>query len=313
MKKMSFWAMAATVACLTLVGCKSKSDNNAAEGGADDNAATAAAEQAEAEEAAGEGQAVEGDLSELYSLCPFCLQVEGKTDAEGNPVTVDRQWVLGSSIGVSTIADWVVYTLDPHLSQNVDGWHFVGRDIVNADETYKIVDEDAWMSLSSWCTVRTEKYTKPKKVEPFTHLTFHHLYEVEGTEMEAPLLKTMGNRQQYQEDEAKEYAESTELTDRVQTSFELQEWVTVSLPAELASQDVTLAVMPFQHRYEGVAFDADKLSQALWSGKPEVDDETGYATASFYVSEEQPVGFYDLLLIKDEKAQYRLTLVMRKS
>lgn len=305
MKKISFWAVAASVACLSLIGCKSKSGNNTAE--ADGQAATT--EQTEVSEAATGNEPVAGALEDSYNVCPFSFQVEGKVDAEGNPVTVDRKWIMGSSVGISTVADWVFYTLDSRFPLNVDGWHFVGKDIVNADETYKINDEDAWMSLSSFCTIRTEKYTKPEKVEPYEHVTFKRIYSVDDAEFEAPLIKTSGNQHEYT-GEAKEYIDEKELQDRAITSFYLQEWVTVSLPAELANQNMTLAVVRHQPNYENVTFDADKLSDCLWTGKPELDAESGYATVSFYVNEEQPVGFYDLLFITNQKAQHCLTLVM---
>lgn len=303
MKKVSFWAVTAAVACLSLVGCKNKSENSNAAG----EEQNASSEQTEAT-AEGEDTTV-ASLDDDYMVCPFCIQVEGKVDADGNPVTEDRKWICGTSVGVSTVADWVLYTQDPRFGFNVDGWHFVGKDIVNAAETYKIVDEDAEMSLSSYCTIRTEKYKKPETVTPYEHVSFSHLYTVEGAEMEAPLIKTSGNRHDYT-GEVLEYIEDKELQDRVETSFYLQEWVKVELPAELADADVIVAVVPYQTKYEGVTYDADKLAETLWNGKPEKDDETGHAAVSFYVSEEQPVGFYDVLLIQGQKVQHRLTLAM---
>lgn len=304
MKKISFWAMTVAVAGLCLMGCKSKGDNNTAEG----NAEGTSAEQVGGE-ASANGDGVSAELEDLYTICPFCLQVDGKVDAEGNPVTEDRTWVCGSSVGTSTIADWVIFTQDPRFAFNKDGWHFVGKDIVNAAETYKINDEDAYMSLSSYCTIRTEKYTRPDKVELHEHNTYCHLYTTDDAEMEAPLLKTQGNRHDYKGEDAA-YIQTDELTDRVITSFYLQEYVTVSLPAELADQDVTLAVVRYQPVYEGVTYDADKLAEALWTGKPEVSEETGYATADFYISQDEPVGCYDLLLIQGQKVQHRLTMMM---
>lgn len=296
--------MTVAVASLSLFGCKSKSDNNSAE----DNAEGTSTEQVEGEGSAS-NETVSTELEDLYSVCPFCLQVDGKVDADGNLVTVDRKYIMDRSVGVNTIADWVVYTLDPRFPFNKDGWHFVGKDIVNAAETYKINDEDAFMSLSSFCDIRTEKYTRPEKVEAYEHNTFRRLYATDDAEMEAPLLKTQGNRHNYQ-GEVLEYIQSNELTDRVITSFYLQEYVTVSLPAELAEQDVTLAVVRYQPTYEGITYDADKLAEALWTGKPEVNQETGHATAEFYVSQEEPVGFYDLLIIAGQKVQHRLSMIM---
>lgn len=306
MKKMSVWAVTAAVACLSLVGCKGKGDNNSAEANNQANAT----EQTESEATEGDEMTAEGELDD-YMVCPLMLQIEGKTDDEGNPVCEEVKWMCGSSVGTSTMADWVMYNQDPRFGFNKGGWHFVGKDIVNKDETYKIVDEDAWMALSSYCTIRTEKYVKPEKVEAYEHVSYSRLYEVEGTEMEQPLLKTFGNRHAYT-DENKEYVESHELMDKVMTSFYLQEWVSVQLPGELLDKDLTLAVMPYQARYENVKFDADKLSECVWTGKLENDEESGNAVAAFYVNEEMPVGYYDLLIIANEKAQYRLTVVMTK-
>lgn len=292
--------MTATMACLCLAGCKSKDSQNSA----DTQSSTDATEQAQAEASA----EVSADLADNYMLCPFMLQVDGQTDADGNPVTVERKWICGSSVGASTIADWVLYTADPRFAFNVDGWHFVGKDIVNAAETYKIVDDDAVMSLSSYCDVHTEKYVKPAQVEDYDHVAFSHLYPLADEVMEAPMLKTSGNR--HDNAAIEEYLADKELREQVMSSFYLQEWVNVELPAELAKQGVTLAVLPYQLSYEGIAFDADKLATCLWSGKPEMDDATGHATASFYVAEIQPVGLYDLLIIKGDKPQHRLTMVM---
>lgn len=306
MRKISILAMTAATACLCLMGCKGKSDNNAA--GADAQDATAAGQE-QVQEGTADAQDVSGELADLYMLCPFMLQVDGQINSDGEPVTVERKWICGSSVGSNTVADWVLYTLDPSFPFNVDGWHFVGRDIVNAAETYKIVDEDAWMSLSSYCTIRTEKYVKPEHAEAYQHVTFSRLYSVDEPAFEAPNLKTQGNRHNYKA-EALEYVQDPDLQDRAITSFYLQEWVSVMLPAQLADQDVTLAVVRYQYAYDNVTFDADRLSECLWNGKPELDQETGNATASFYVNDSEPVGFYDLLFIANQKVQHRLTLLM---
>lgn len=306
-KRYLFWTMA-LVAGMSLFACKQKKANDEAEQSQEEQT-----EQVESEEAQGQesdpAADIADDLSQSYTICPFCLQDKAQVDGEGQPVTVTRKWVgVSESVGCSTIADWVLYTQDPRFALNPDGWHFVGKDIVNADETYKINSEDAFMSLSSFCTVRTEKYVKPKTVEKYCHVTRSRLYAF-ADDVECPRLITSGNRHQYAADAVEAVGNLENAEDRVQTSFFLQEWVNVILPAD---SDYTLAVMPYRLSYEGVTFDDEKLSQALWQGVAEASEDSSAANASFYLSEEQPAGFYDLLFIKDQKAQCRLTMVMTK-
>lgn len=296
--------MTAAVAGLCLTGCKGKDNNNAAQGEADANATE---QQVESQEATSANESAAGNLEDYYMVCPFCLQVKGQTDADGNPVTENRTWICGGSVGASKITDWVLYTQDPAFPFNKDGWHFVGKDIVNADETYKIVDEDATMELSSYCTVRTEKYEKPKKMETYEHATFKRVYSVDDAETDVPQLKTSGNRHQYT-GRALEYVESKEMEEEVLTSFYLQEWVTLLFPAETLNQDLELALVRHQHQCN--TYSLDNLPEKLWEGKPEADAETGMATATFYVSDEEPAGFYDLLFISNGKVQHYLSLIM---
>lgn len=310
MKKVSLLVVMALMTGLCLTGCKNKSQSvNTQEEGQD----SSIAEQTDSEMSdADMGVSSDNALLDNYNVCPICFQVEGKTDADGNAVTVERRWIMGSSLGTGILADWVLYNLDARYNFNPDGWHFVGKDIVNADESYKINDEDVWMSLSSYCTIRTEKYKKPESVEPYEHVTMHRIYMADDADGEAPLLKTQGNQHASVSAEVKEYFESKELTDCVQTSFYLQEWVNVQLPAEYAGGDVILAVKSHEPKYDGMTFDEDKLSTCLWSGTPDLNEETGYAQVDFYVAETEPVGFYDLLFIKGGKVMGWLTLVMAK-
>ena len=307
MKKVLILIMAAVV-CLSISSCKQK--NTKANDGDQ-----AVVEQAQAEpegeagdEAATAAEDITADLGQYYMVCPFCLQDRGQTDADGNPVTETRKWICGSSVGSSTIADWVIFTQDPRFNFNVDGWHFVGEDIVNADETYKINAEDAVMPMSSFCTIRTEKYVKPEVVAPYHHIVRHSLYKLLD-DARRPDILTLGNRHQYSPDAPESTLNLNDAGESVQCSFFLQEWVTVILPADT---DYILAVAPYQRSYDDVTFDDDKLAEAVWSGKAEADENGKTRTATFYVSEEEPVGFYDLLLISDGKAQCRLTMTMTK-
>lgn len=98
-----------------------------------------------------EGDPIEygmGYWEELFpgkNICPFNIEVGG----------VERPYYL---IMVETCAmvEWI------NTPFNWDGWHLVGDDIVNADETYAMTEEwlgpDAGGMFSSCCTVTTKPY-----------------------------------------------------------------------------------------------------------------------------------------------------------
>lgn len=81
------------------------------------------------------------------NVCPFMIEVDG----------VEYDYYRVSSLDDGTMRGWIETPL------NWDGWHLVGEDIVNKDETYKMTD--SWGSkepeefFSSYCTVTTEEYT----------------------------------------------------------------------------------------------------------------------------------------------------------
>lgn len=284
--------MMAAAVCMFMTACKGKADQANAE-----SEAEAEATEQVADDEQTPAQEVDMDALSDYTVCPFCLQDRGRVDADGNPVTVDRQWICGSTVGANNIAEWVLLTQDPRFAFNVDGWHFVGKDIVNADESYKINDEDAQMSLSSFCTIRTEPYTKPAEPEHYDPVRFMNFRALDP-DYSVPDIKISGNH----------HGEVEPNGDQVQSAYYLQEWVTVTMPAD---KGITLAVVPYELIHGDFTFDDEKLASAIWSGKPEANDD-GTVSAQFYISEEQPAGCYDLLLIRDAFAIARLTMVMTK-
>lgn len=304
MKTIKYWAIMAAAACMCMTACKGKTDK----GGAQSEEQSGNAEQVESVNNAttsAEGVNLE-QLDELgYMVCPLCIQDKGKVDENGEPVTVERKWICGSGVGVKNMMEWVLYTQDPRFAFNLDGWHFVGKDIVNADETYKMNDEDAMMSLSSYCTIRTEKYTKPEQPEQFEPYSLSTIYLLDP-DYDAPKVFLTGNQHTYDDPELKELVENKgESSDYILTSFYKQEWITVTLTNY---NNQKLVVMPYQYNYENVIFNDEKLAEAVWSGTAEQSEEG--MTAQFYVGDELPVGFYDLLVIDGEQAKACVTMAL---
>ena len=81
------------------------------------------------------------------NICPFSIEIDG----------VEYSYYRISSLDEGTMITWINTPL------NWDGWHLVGEDIVNKDETYKMTADWAGkepeQAFSSCCTVTTEKYT----------------------------------------------------------------------------------------------------------------------------------------------------------
>lgn len=292
-------------AALCLTACKGKEDATTEEG------QTEQTEQTQEEQAV-TATANSEELEANYSVCPFCLQDKGKVDENGEPVTVERKWICGSSAGASRIADWVLYTQDSRFNFNTDGWHFVGKDIVNADETYKIADQSVYEEMSSFCTIFTEKYTKPAVVEDYVHVAYSRLYSLlDEPPFEVSGIKLLGNQHDYNTPELKEYAGNASLeSEHIQSSFYLNEWVTVSLPAELKSKGISIVVMPHQPNYDNVTLDETLLSKAAANVTPELNAESGMLQAEFYVNMDAPVGLYDILIVSNSKPIYRFTTIM---
>lgn len=82
------------------------------------------------------------------NVCPFSIEIDG----------VEYSYYRVSGLDEGTMRTWI----DTPLNWN--GWHLVGDDIVNADETYKMTDdwaaEEPEQYFSSFCTVTTEPYEK---------------------------------------------------------------------------------------------------------------------------------------------------------
>ena len=84
------------------------------------------------------------------NICPFYIEENG----EERPY----YWSSGAENYDGTMATWIEQPF------NWNGWHKTDDDcIVNEDETLKLTDDwaEGNESLSSFCTVTTEKYEKP--------------------------------------------------------------------------------------------------------------------------------------------------------
>ncbi|MCQ2435256.1 MAG: hypothetical protein MJ062_08475 [Oscillospiraceae bacterium] len=80
------------------------------------------------------------------NVCPFYIEIDG----------VQYSYYRVSGLDESTMRTWI----DTPLNWN--GWHLVGDDIVNGDETFRMTDdwagEEPEQSFSSCCVVTTERY-----------------------------------------------------------------------------------------------------------------------------------------------------------
>ncbi|MCQ2418807.1 MAG: hypothetical protein MJ085_03370 [Clostridia bacterium] len=85
------------------------------------------------------------------NVCPFTIEIDG----------VEYNYYRVSGLDEGTMITWIETPL------NWNGWHLLGDDIVNADETYKMTDdwagEEPEQYFSSFCTVTTEPYTPPER------------------------------------------------------------------------------------------------------------------------------------------------------
>lgn len=81
------------------------------------------------------------------NVCPFHIEIGG----------VEYSYYRISGLDKGTMQTWINTPL------NWNGWHLMGNDIVNGDETYKMtsewIGEDPAQSFSSGCTVTTEPYS----------------------------------------------------------------------------------------------------------------------------------------------------------
>ena len=82
------------------------------------------------------------------NVCPFIIEVGG----------IEYNYYHISGFDDGTMRSWI------GAPTNWNGWHLVGEDIVNKDETYKMTDnwgaEEPEDHISSWCVVTTEPYSK---------------------------------------------------------------------------------------------------------------------------------------------------------
>lgn len=88
------------------------------------------------------------------NVCPFYIEMGG----------VAYSYYRISGLDEGTMQTWINTPL------NWNGWHLVGNDIVNGDETYKMtsdwIGENPEQSFSSGCTITTEPYSPSGAKEP---------------------------------------------------------------------------------------------------------------------------------------------------
>ena len=81
------------------------------------------------------------------NICPFYIEIGG----------VEYSYYRISGLDKGTMLTWINTPL------NWNGWHLLGNDIVNGDETYKMtsdwIGEEPEQSFSSGCTITTEPYS----------------------------------------------------------------------------------------------------------------------------------------------------------
>lgn len=305
MKKSLFHSMAVLAVLASLASCGNRNAKNPNE-----KAEDATEEAATVEESASEATDLSAALENDYIVCPFEIQDNGKVDQDGNIVANRRYFIGGSTIGAHTMAEWVYVCSDPRFNFNVDGWHFVGKDIVNADETYKIDDEwvgDSPLSFSSFCTVPTVKYVKPAKVEPYTYIKWSEVVSMyEGEELP---LKLKGNRHDY--DKYQDYVEGDYDIYNVQASFYLNEYIEVYADECVKDMGLKAVCLPYRLSYDGVFLDDALMETALFSNDMnERDDDGKYFSA--YISIDKPAGFYDLVFFQGERPYARIALILTK-
>lgn len=142
----------ATFMLLNLVACGNKLENsNKPESTQHQDSESNEEQDSENTEPEFEGDPVEYSMdywAEKYpdqNICPFGIEVDG----------VETPYYLIMELGCS-MEEWI------ETPFNWNGWHKVGEDIVNKEETYKITAE--WLgdegasNFSSCCTITTEPY-----------------------------------------------------------------------------------------------------------------------------------------------------------
>ena len=85
------------------------------------------------------------------NICPFYIEISG----------VKYSYYRISGLDNGTMLTWI------NTPMNWNGWHLLGNDIVNGDETYKMtsdwIGETPEQTFSSCCTVTTEPYSSSGK------------------------------------------------------------------------------------------------------------------------------------------------------
>ncbi|MBQ0145189.1 MAG: hypothetical protein MJY86_04115 [Bacteroidales bacterium] len=312
MKRLFTYALAAVAICACIASCKNNKGTKAAEGESDE--AGIETETVAENESSEEADAAQLAFEDRHMICPFSIQDKGKVDEAGEMVVIDHKFISDrSQIGGGTVADWVYSCMAPMCNFNTEGWHFVGKDIVNGDETYKIDDE--WVgedacALSSFCTVPTVKYEKPAKVEPYIHMRWGSV-QAFAEENELPLRLT-GNRHSYDTEKLEEYASSENYeTYPVQANFYLNEYIELRSNESTKDLGLKAVCLPYHDTYEAVVLDDALLEQALFTHDMNECDETGLFFSD-YINIECPEGVYDLVFFKGSEPFARISLFLTK-
>lgn len=307
MRKRIIMVMAVAATCLTIAACGNK--NKKAQGSeAEAETETEVAEAAESEES----ELQEAD-SDIHMVCPFLIQIAGKKNENGDPLEVTRYYYCDHTpLGSSNFPEWVMVSSDPSYKYNVDGWHFVGKDIVNADETLKICDEwagDEPEAFSSYCTVTTEPYKKPSTITPYDYFFPGRIMTLWEEDCPFTLngVKLFGNRHDMSSERMQNYAGEGHMSEGFLASFYLNEYITLSIDYEGSKKDVQVICLPHNENYEGVKVDDALLEKACFSyNLSEIED--GEVCFEDYISIDHEPGVYELLFAVKDKPAYLVAL-----
>lgn len=310
MKKLFTYTFAAMAICACIASCKNNKGPKTTEGGD----AEVETEIVEENETAEEVDATQQAFEDRHMVCPFAIQDKGKVNQDGDMVEIEHKFLCDhSQIGGSTVADWVYSCMSPTFNDNTEGWHFLGRDIVNGDETYKIADEwvgDDAYGLSSFCTVPTVKYERPEKIDDYVHMRWGHVEEqAEGNEL---AVKLIGNRHQYDTERLQEYVSSAyDEYAKVQANFYLNEYIAVYSNTSTKDLGLKAVCLPYNETYEAILLDDALLEKAIFVHDMNECGENGLFFSD-YINLDRPAGVYDLVFFKDIVPFARISLFLTK-
>jgi len=234
-------------------------------------------------------------IAEGHQISTFILQV-------GDEMTTHRFISDDSNLGCRTMEEWIVKS-----PFDVEGWHFVGDDIVNSDETLCLTQE--WVGhspnkLSNSCVVHTRKFQRPAKVEPNRHKIYGRLETVgkdEDSRLQISGFKLMGNRHSYSDEEVETAQYPQNGVKDIQLNFFLNEHIEFYVFGEGIDRETQIVCVP-----HGKSFD-----EALFSHDFRKKGEDGLV-CSDYINADLPEGIYDAYIFYHGKPVYGVNLFLSR-